>query len=142
MKKKINLNFRISRLILKKGKLSKVNSILVKVYLFLIKSLKKNPLIILNIAVENIMPLFVINKKKIGKRIIIRPIFILSNFSRKSLGIKWIIEAALNRTGSFYDNLALEILEAFHNKGSVKKKQKDLIGVVLENRSNLKYRWK
>ena len=128
MKKKINLNFRISRLILKKGKLSKVNSILVKVYLFLIKSLKKNPLIILNIAVENIMPLFVINKKKIGKRIIIRPIFILSNFSRKSLGIKWIIEAALNRTGSFYDNLALEILEAFHNKGSVKKKQKDLIG--------------
>ena len=86
--------------------------------------------------------LFLINKKKIGKRIIIRPIFILSNFSRKSLGIKWIIEAALNRTGSFYDNLALEILEAFHNKGSVKKKQKDLIGVVLENRSNLKYRWK
>lgn len=143
MKKKdlINLNFRISRLILKKGKLSKVNFILDKVYLFLIKSTKKNPLVILNQAIKNVTPLFLLNNKKIGKRIIISPSFILSDFSRKSLGMKWIAEAALKRTGNFYDNLLLEILEAFHNKGSAKKKQKDLNLVVLDNKSNLKYRW-
>jgi len=137
----INLNFRINKLILKQGKLSKISLIIDKAYLLLVKSLKKSPLYILNKAVENIMPLFLLNNKKIGKRVIISPSFILSDYSRKAIGIKWIVEAALKRTGSFHKNLALEILEAFHNRGSVKKRQRDLNSIVLENKSNLKYRW-
>lgn len=140
-KKLINLNFRINKLILKKGKLSKITLILDKVYLSLSRSLKDNPLVILNKAIENIMPLFLLNNKKIGKRIIISPSFILSDYSRKGIGIKWIIEAALKRSGNFSDNLSLEILEAFNDRGSVKKRQKDLNLVVLTNKSNLKYRW-
>jgi small subunit ribosomal protein S7 len=143
MKKKelINLSFRINKLILKKGKLSKINLILDKVYLLLSKSLKQNPLIILDEAISNIMPLFILNNKKIGKRVIISPKFILSDYSRKGIGIKWIVEAALKRKGKFSNNLYLEILEAFNDKGSVKKRQKDLNLVVLTNKSNLKYRW-
>ena len=143
MKKKelINLSFRINKLILKKGKLSKINLILDKVYLLLSKSLKQNPLIILDEAISNIMPLFILNNKKIGKRVIISPKFILSDYSRKGIGIKWIVEAALKRKGKFSNNLYLEILEAFNVKGSVKKRQKDLNLVVLTNKSNLKYRW-
>lgn len=143
MKKKelINLSFRINKLILKKGKLSKINLILDKVYLLLSKSLKQNPLIILDEAISNIMPLFILNNKKIGKRVIISPKFILSDYSRKGIGIKWIVEAALKRKGKFSNNLYLEILEAFNDKGSVKKRQKDLNLIVLTNKSNLKYRW-
>jgi ribosomal protein S7 len=143
MKKKelINLSFRINKLILKKGKLSKINLILDKVYLLLSKSLKQNPLIILDEAISNIMPLFILNNKKIGKRVIISPKFILLDYSRKGIGIKWIVEAALKRKGKFSNNLYLEILEAFNDKGSVKKRQKDLNLVVLTNKSNLKYRW-
>ena len=140
-KKLINLSFRINKLILKKGKLSKINLILDKVYLLLSKSLKQNPLIILDEAISNIMPLFILNNKKIGKRVIISPKFILSDYSRKGIGIKWIVEAALKRKGKFSNNLYLEILEAFNDKGSVKKRQKDLNLVVLTNKSNLKYRW-
>jgi ribosomal protein S7 len=87
------------------------------------------------------MPLFILNNKKIGKRVIISPKFILSDYSRKGIGIKWIVEAALKRKGKFSNNLYLEILEAFNDKGSVKKRQKDLNLVVLTNKSNLKYRW-
>lgn len=143
MKKKslINLSFRINKLILKKGKLSKINLILDKVYLLLSKSLKDNPLVILDQAISNIMPIFLLNNKKIGKRIIISPTFILSDYSRKGIGIKWIVEAAYKRSGSFSNNLSLEILEAFNNRGSVKKRQKDLNIAVLVNKSNLKYRW-
>lgn len=140
-KKLVNLSFRINKLILKKGKLSKINLILDKVYLLLSKSLKQNPLVILDQAISNIMPLFILNNKKIGKRVIISPKFILSDYSRKGIGIKWIVEAALKRKGKFSNNLYLEILEAFNDKGSVKKRQKDLNLVVLTNKSNLKYRW-
>lgn len=144
MKRKelVNLNFRINRLILKNGKLSKINLILDRVYLALTpKFVKKNPLLIFHKAVSNVMPLFLVKHKKIGKRIIVTPSFIISNYFRQSLGIKWIVESALNRGGSFYDNLILEVLEAYNEKGSVKKRQKDLNLLVLDNKSSLKFRW-
>ena len=132
MKKKINkkniinllkLNFRISGFILKKGKL------------------KRNPFVVINKAIKNVSPLFLLKNKKYGKRVIINPIFIVSSFTRISLGVKWIIEAAFRRNGNFYNNLFLEIVDAFNNKGAAKKKQKDLNLLVVENRNNVKFRW-
>lgn len=137
----INLNYRLNKLILKKGKLSKVSLLLDHIYLSLIKRTKKNAFTVLNQAVNNIMPIFLLKNKKIGKRVIIRPVFILSIYSRKFIGMKCIIETASEKTGDFQENLIIGILEAFHNKGIVKKRQKDLNSIVLENRSNLKYRW-
>ena len=137
----IKLNFRISGFILKKGKLSKANFFFDKILLLLIKSLKINPFIVINQAIKNVSPLFLLKNKKYGKRVVINPIFIVSSFTRTSLGIKWIIEAAFRRTGNFYNNLFLEILDAFNNKGVVKKKQKDLNLLVVENRSNVRFRW-
>jgi small subunit ribosomal protein S7 len=137
----INLNYRVNKLILKKGKLSKVSLLLDHIYLSLIKRTKKNAFNVLNQAVKNIMPIFLLKNKKIGKRVIIRPVFILSSYSRRFLGMKSIIETASKKTGDFPENLIIGILEAFYNKGVVKKRQKDLNSIVLENRSNLKYRW-
>ena len=114
MKKKINkkniinllkLNFRISGFILKKGKLSKANLFFDKILLLLIKSLKRNPFVVINKAIKNVSPLFLLKNKKYGKRVIINPIFIVSSFTRISLGVKWIIEAAFRRNGNFYNNL-------------------------------------
>jgi len=150
MKKKINrkniinllkLNFRISGFILKKGKLSKANLFFDKILLLLIKSLKRNPFVVINKAIKNVSPLFLLKNKKYGKRVIINPIFIVSSFTRISLGVKWIIEAAFRRTGNFYNNLFLEIVDAFNNKGAAKKKQKDLNLLVVENRNNVRFRW-
>lgn len=144
MKRKelINLSFRANRLILKNGKLSKVGSIMDSVFLALTKKIyKKNPLFIFHKAINNIMPLFLLKNKKIGKRVIIRPSFIISIYFRQSLGIKWLIEAAFKRKGRFFDSLVLEVLDAYNNKGLAKRRQKDLNLVVLDNKSNLKYRW-
>ena len=93
MKRKelINLSFRINRLILKNGKLSKISLLTDRIGLSLTKEVKKkNPLIIFYKAVENIMPFFLLKNKRIGKRIIISPSFILSIYYRQSLGIKWL----------------------------------------------------
>jgi len=137
----INLNFWIKRLILKKGRLAKVESLMNKIHFSLISLTKNDSFFVLNEAVNNIMPIFLLKNRKIGKRVVISPFFLLSDFSRKSIGIKWIIEAALKKKGNFHENFVAEVMDAFNNKGSVKKRQNDLNLIVLENKSNLKYRW-
>ena len=137
----ISLNYTLNRLVLKKGKLSKISSSMNKVYLSLAKSGNRNPLEIINKAINNVMPTFLLSNKKMGKRVVIIPSFIMSNHIRRSLGFKWIIEASLKRKGSFVDNLVLEILEAYENKGGAKKRQRDINLEVLNNKSNLRYRW-
>lgn len=145
MKKKkknnIYLSFYLNKLVLKEGRQSKADHLLNKFYLVLIKKLRKNPIIILEDAVENIMPVFLLNTKKIGKKVIVKPFFILSSFSRRLLGLKWLVEAAVKKPGPFLENFIKEVLDAFDNKGVVKKKQQDLNSIVLKNRSSLRYRW-
>lgn len=142
-KEKINifLNYYLIKLILNKGKLSTAESLISKFHLNLVKKSNKSSLIILEQSIKNIMPIFLLNKKKLGKRVIIRPLFILSPSTRYFLGLKWVVDSALKRSGKFLDNLIIEIFDAFNNKGSLKKKQQDLNSIVLDNRSNLKYRW-
>jgi len=140
-KKKVELNYYLNKIVLKKGKLFKLENLLDDIYLSLLKKLKKEPFFIIDKAIKNVMPIFLLKNKKIGKRVIFTPFFILSEHHRKLLGLKWIIEAALSKPGKFKENFINEILDALDNKGSVKKKQKDLNVVVLNNRSNLRYRW-
>jgi ribosomal protein S7 len=137
----IYLNYYLNKIILKKGKLSKADSLLNKLYLLLIKELKEDSIKTLNKAVVNIMPVFLLTKRKIGKRVIIKPLFILSPFIRRLIGLKWLVNSARIKSGNFLDNLYIEILEALHNKGGLKKKQQDLNSIVVENRANLRYRW-
>ena len=112
-----------------------------KVYFLLTKKTEKNAFKIINQAIINIKPIFLLTNKKIGKRVIIKPFLILSDYSRKSIGLKWILQTALKKKGNLYENLYLEFLDAFYDKGIVKKRQLDLYETVLENRSNIKYRW-
>ena len=140
-KNKVELNYYLNKIVLKKGKLFKSESLLDDIYSSLVKRLKKEPFFIIDKAIKNVMPIFLLKNKKIGKRVISTPFFILSEHHRKLLGLKWIIEAALSKPGKFKENFINETLDALDNKGSVKKKQKDLNIVVLNNRSNLRYRW-
>ena len=63
-KNQINLNYYLSKIILKKGKLGKVDSLLNEIHLSLIKKTKNNSLLILDQAIKNIMPIFLLNNKK------------------------------------------------------------------------------
>jgi len=140
-KKKINLNYQLKKLFLKKGKLSKVDFLMDKVYFLLIKETGKNSFDVINSAVTNIMPFFLLTNKKMGKRVIIKPFFILSDFSRKSIGFKWILQSTFRKKGVLYKNLCFEIMDAFNNKGSTKNRLADTVASVLQNKSNIKYRW-
>ena len=67
--KNIFLSFYLNKLILKKGKFSKVDYLINNLYLILSKKLRKDPILIIKQAVLNVMPLFLIkNRKKVGKK--------------------------------------------------------------------------
>jgi ribosomal protein S7 len=98
----VELNFWINRLILKKGKLSKVNFLMDKVHFLLTASLNKDSFYILNTGLHNIIPVFLIKNKRRGKKVIISPFFILSPFSRRSSAIKYLIKVILLKKGFFF----------------------------------------
>lgn len=142
---KLNLSSWIKRLILKKGNMLKINYIVDKFLLLLVKNTKKNPFFVINKAINNIEPLFLIKEVKIGKKrdkIFYIPHFIFSIYIRKRIALNWLVIFALKRKGDFVYNLSIEFLDAFNNKGLVKKKLDDLNFQVLKHRSNLKFRWK
>lgn len=126
---------------LKKGKLSKIDFLMNKVYLSLLKETGKSPLEVTEKGIENIMPVFLLTSKKIGKTVLVKPFFILSKFYRQSLGFKWIVESASRKKGGLDKNLPLELLDAYRGKGFNKNRQLELYATVLENKSNIKYRW-
>jgi ribosomal protein S7 len=112
--KNIFLSFYLNKLILKKGKFSKVDYLINNLYLILSKKLRKDPILIIKQAVSNVMPLFLIkNRKKVGKKkiVIMKPFFILNPFVRNLIGLKWIVEFSLKKSGVLLDNLIFEIIE-------------------------------
>jgi len=142
---KINLGSWINKLILKEGKSLKINFIIDKFFLLLVKNTKKDPFFVINTAINNVEPLFLIKEVKIGKKrdkIFYIPYFIVSTYTRKRIALNWLVSFALKRKGLFIDNLVLEFLDAFNNKGLVKQRLDSLNSKVLEHRSNLKFRWK
>lgn len=142
---KINLGSWINKLILKEGKSLKINFIIDKFLLLLVKNTKKDPFFVINTAINNVEPLFLIKEVKIGKKrdkIFYIPHFIVSTYIRKRIALNWLVSFALKRKGLFIDNLVLEFLDAFNNKGLAKQKLDSLNAKVLEHRSNLKFRWR
>jgi len=142
---KINLGSWINKLILKEGKSLKINFIIDKFFLLLVKNTKKDPFFVIDTAINNVEPLFLIKEVKIGKKrdkIFYIPYFIVSTYTRKRIALNWLVSFALKRKGLFIDNLVLEFLDAFNNKGLVKQRLDSLNSKVLEHRSNLKFRWK
>ena len=138
---KVNLSLWVNKFILKEGKLLSVDNLL----FLLVKELKKNPFFIINEAINNVSPSFIIKEVRIGKKkdkVLYIPLFIVSKYTRKRIGLGWLINFALKKKGSFVKNLVVEIFDAFYNKGPVKQKL-DLLNLqVLEHRSNLKFKWK
>lgn len=142
---KINLSLWVNKIILKKGKSLAVNLLVDKLLLFLVKHLKKDPFFIINKAINNVSPSFIIKEVNIGKKkdkTFYIPQFIVSKYARKRIALGWLVSFALKKKGSFIENLSMEFLDAFNNKGLAKQKL-DLLNLqVLEHRSNLKFRWK
>jgi small subunit ribosomal protein S7 len=102
-------------------------------------------LILLMNAIENVKPIIEVKKVRISGTTQLVP-SILSKNRQRSLAIRWILEAAILRRNTkksmtLDQCLFAELMDAFHNIGTVRKRRDDLHKLAEFNRGFAHYRW-
>lgn len=123
--------------LLKEGKQVKARVILINIFIHF-KNLNENPFLILENAISNIKPFFIIKTIKKGKQNQILPIPLIGEKKRISLAIKWLIKNAKKHSeNALSDNLIKEIKDASMNKGFSKQQQQEIHNLALLNRKKI-----
>ncbi|KAK4874898.1 hypothetical protein RN001_014258 [Aquatica leii] len=101
-----------------------------------------NPRVIVHKAILNGKPLLQLSPIKRGGVKYQVPVPITDKRSQ-FLSMKWIIEAGneKDRNTRFYDQLAVELIDAFNNTGRVVKRKQELHKQCEANRAYAHYRW-
>lgn len=103
-----------------------------------------SPLDFLESAIRNIEPSFEIRNKKIAGMTRHIPA-VLSKKRGESLAIRWLLESAQKRRKTikkgFSSALALELVEAYLQKGQPRQRRDALHKAAESNRAFLRYRW-
>jgi len=108
------------------------------------KELKKDPLAVLEKAIENIKPQVEVRPRRIGGAAYQIPVPVLSR-RQLSLAIRWLILAARSRPNkeyhTFAEKLKAEIIDAYKNTGGAIKKKETVAKMAEANRAFAHFRW-
>ena len=92
-------------------------------------------------AVENVKPVLEVKSRRVGGANYQVPVEVRPE-RRTSLAIRWLIDAARNRSEKLMrDRLAGELLDAFNNTGTAIKKKEDTHRMAEANKAFAHYRW-
>ena len=101
----------------------------------------KDPLEVLLKALENVKPMVEVKSRRVGGATYQVPMEIRET-RREALAMRWIIDAARNRSGhGMADTLAAELLDAYNNTGTAYKKREDVHKMAEANKAFAHYRW-
>mgnify|MGYP004443075969 CR=1 FL=1 len=102
---------------------------------------EKDPLEVFLKAVDNVKPTVECKTRRVGGASYQVPIEIRDT-RREALAMRWIIEAARNRSGhGMADTLASELLDAYNNTGTAFKKREDTHRMAEANKAFAHFRW-
>ena len=102
---------------------------------------KEDPLKIVLKAIENVRPHVETRSRRVGGATYQVPMEVRKERSF-SLGIRWIIQNARERTGkSIQEKLMGELLDAYNSKGGAMKKREVVLKMAESNRAFAHYRW-
>jgi len=108
------------------------------------KDEKTNPLEILSTALENLKPVMEVRPRRIGGAAYQVPMPVKAD-RREALAIRWLIQAAQRKSNKeyhyFWQKLAAEIQDAFHNTGAAIKKKQDVYKMAEANKAFAHFRW-
>ncbi len=104
------------------------------------KNKEKNPLDVVNAAMENIKPKLEVKSRRVGGANYQVPVEV-SPERQEALALRWIIDFAGGRKGGMMKALAAEIMDAANNTGSAVKKREDMHKMAQANRAFAHYRW-
>ncbi len=92
-------------------------------------------------ALQNVMPVLEVRPRRVGGATYQVPLEV-PPFRRRSLGLRWLVNAARQRSGkSMAEKLAAEIMDAANNQGAAIKKKEDTHRMAEANRAFAHYRW-
>ncbi len=134
---------RFTNKIMKDGKKALAQSLMYKA-LEQIEKMGKNPITIFETAVNNVSPKMEVRARRVGGASYQVPTEVRGD-RKESLAIRWIVDAARNRSNSQYhsfsEKLAAEFLDASEGKGAAMKKKEDTIKVAEANRAFAHFKW-
>lgn len=92
-------------------------------------------------ALENVKPAVEVRSRRVGGATYQVPVEVRQT-RRQALAIRWIIDAARNRSeNTMADRLTGELLDAAQNRGSAVKKREDTHRMAEANKAFSHYRW-
>ncbi len=100
-----------------------------------------DPLKVFKQALENVKPVLEVRSRRVGGATYQVPMEVRQD-RRVSLGLRWLVSYARDRGEKNMENrLAMEILDAFNNRGASIKKREDVHKMAEANRAFAHYRW-
>ena len=101
---------------------------------------KKNPMEVFDTALRNVSPAMEVRPRRVGGATYQVPMEVPTS-RRTTLAIRWILAAALDRSGkSFADKLASELIEASNETGAAIRKRDEAHKMAEANRAFSHYR--
>ena len=101
----------------------------------------KEPMEVLNTALENIMPALEVKSRRVGGANYQVPVEVKAD-RKQALGFRWLVNYARLRGGhSMAENLANEIIDASNGTGAAVKKREETHRMAEANKAFAHYRW-
>lgn len=101
----------------------------------------KDPLEVFLKAIDNVKPMVEVKSRRVGGATYQVPMEIRET-RREALAMRWIIDAARNRSGhGMADTLASELMDAYNNTGTAYKKREDVHRMAEANKAFAHFRW-
>ena len=101
----------------------------------------KNGIEIFTESLKNVQPQLEVKSRRVGGSTYQIPIEVRDD-RRLALAIRWVIDAARKRTEkSMKQNLAAELFDAYHQRGSAVKKKDDTHRMAEANKAFAHYMW-
>jgi len=123
------------------GKKSVAESIVYGAFDIIESRAKTNPLEVFKQALENVAPAIEVRSRRVGGATYQVPVEVRAE-RRQALAIRWLIQAARNRSDkTMVDRLSAELLDASNSRGSAVKKREDTHRMAEANRAFSHYRW-
>jgi small subunit ribosomal protein S7 len=126
--------------IMKRGKKSVATSIMYGALDIVKEKTGKSPVEVMDLALKNVGPVMEVRPRRVGGATYQVPMEVPTG-RRMTLAMRWILDAATNRTGNSYaEKLAAELIEASNNQGSAVRKREETHKMAEANRAFSHYR--
>ena len=137
-----NLVAHFVNLIMTRGKKSIAEKIIYRSFDILCeKTDKKDPLEVLQKAIDNVRPLLEVKARRVGGATYQIPIEVKAARGT-TIALRWIRNLARQRKGKpMEERLALELLDAYKGEGGAVKKKEDTHKMADANKAFAHYRW-